>query len=101
MLKLGSSLPWQDAMEVLTGQREVLATPLLNYFEPLRIWLEKKNRENGEFIGWDIPVPNDECSNDTPNEIDVEEFESRSDVVQLSEPLPYSVRQSLDKIRKS
>jgi len=57
MLKLGSSRPWQDAMETLTGQRQVLATPLLNYFEPLRIWLEKKNKENEEFIGWNVTPP--------------------------------------------
>ena len=57
MLKMGASKPWQDAMEALTGQREVLATPLLNYFEPLRVWLEQKNAETGEYIGWDIPPP--------------------------------------------
>ena len=39
-------------MEAMTGQRDVLATPLLNYFEPLRVWLEAKNAENNEFIGW-------------------------------------------------
>ena len=55
MLKMGASKPWQDAMEALTGQREVLATPLLNYFEPLRVWLEQKNAETNEYIGWDIP----------------------------------------------
>ena len=55
MLKMGASKPWQDAMEAVTGQREVLATPLLNYFEPLRVWLEHKNAETNEYIGWDIP----------------------------------------------
>ena len=55
MLKLGASKQWQDAMEALTGQRDVLATPLLNYFEPLRVWLEQENARSGEYIGWDIP----------------------------------------------
>lgn len=55
MLKLGASKPWQDAMEALTGQRDILATPLLNYFEPLRVWLEAENIKNGDYIGWDIP----------------------------------------------
>lgn len=55
MLKLGASKPWQDAMEALTGQRDILATPLLNYFEPLRAWLEAENIKNGDYIGWDIP----------------------------------------------
>ena len=53
MLRLGASKPWQDAMEAMTGQRDVLATPLLNYFEPLRVWLEAKNKENGDYVGWD------------------------------------------------
>jgi hypothetical protein len=56
MLQLGASKPWQDAMEALTGQRDVLATPLLNYFEPLRVWLEAENEKNGEYIGWDVPA---------------------------------------------
>jgi len=56
MLKLGSSKPWFDAMEAMTGQRDVLATPLLNYFEPLRVWLEAENAKNNEFIGWEAPA---------------------------------------------
>lgn len=56
MLQLGASKPWQDAMEAMTGQRDVLATPMLNYFEPLRAWLEQKNAENNEYIGWDLPA---------------------------------------------
>nr|CAH0112907.1 unnamed protein product [Daphnia galeata] len=55
MLKLGASKPWQDAMEAMTGQRDVLASPLLNYFEPLMAWLEAENAKNGEYIGWDLP----------------------------------------------
>ena len=56
MLKLGSSKPWFDAMEAMTGQRDVLASPLLNYFEPLRVWLEAENAKNSEFIGWEAPA---------------------------------------------
>lgn len=53
---MNESIPWQDAMEVLTGHRDFVATPLLNYFEPLRVWLEGKNAENNEYIGWDLPI---------------------------------------------
>ena len=49
---MGSSRPWPDAMETLTGQREMSAQPLLNYFRPLQEWLEKENARNGEMIGW-------------------------------------------------
>lgn len=50
---MGSSRPWQDAMEVVTGQRKMDASGLLEYFEPLRVWLENDNRKTGEKIGWD------------------------------------------------
>jgi peptidyl-dipeptidase A len=50
MLALGASKPWPDALEVLTGEREVDATALLDYFAPLRAWLEEKNK--GAKCGW-------------------------------------------------
>lgn len=53
MLQMGSSHPWPDAMEVLTGQREMDAGGLLEYFRPLQKWLEEENKKNGEFIGWE------------------------------------------------
>ncbi|XP_071946990.1 angiotensin-converting enzyme-like [Antedon mediterranea] len=53
MLKLGRSKPWPEAMEAITGQREMSAKPLLQYFEPLREWLEEENKRNDEFIGWE------------------------------------------------
>lgn len=53
MLKLGSSKPWFDAMELLTGQRDMDAGPLLNYFSPLYDWLQNENQRTGEHIGWE------------------------------------------------
>jgi len=53
MLKLGSSKPWFDAMELLTGQREMDAGPLLNYFRPLYEWLQHENKRTGEYLGWE------------------------------------------------
>ena len=52
MLAMGRSRPWQDAMEALTGQREMKADAILEYYQPLMEWLEKTNAENGEIIGW-------------------------------------------------
>ena len=52
MLKLGSSLPWTDALEKLTGTREMSVGPLLSFFEPLKRWLEKTNKINGDEPGW-------------------------------------------------
>lgn len=53
MLQMGSSKPWPDAMEVLTGQRNMDAGALLQYFATLQDWLEKENERTGEYIGWE------------------------------------------------
>lgn len=52
MLSMGSSKSWQDAMEIMTGQRKMDARPMLEYFKPLFKWLVKKNKEIGATIGW-------------------------------------------------
>ncbi|XP_059056708.1 angiotensin-converting enzyme-like isoform X1 [Achroia grisella] len=53
MLKMGSSKPWPEAMEALTGQRSMKADGLLEYFKPLYEWLEVENQRTGEYIGWE------------------------------------------------
>jgi peptidyl-dipeptidase A len=50
MLSLGASVPWQDALFALTGQRALDATAILDYFAPLRAWLEDQNK--GQSCGW-------------------------------------------------
>jgi len=50
MLALGASRPWQEAMSVLDGETEADASALLEYFEPLRKWLDEANR--GETCGF-------------------------------------------------
>jgi peptidyl-dipeptidase A len=42
-LALGGSRPWPDALEALTGQREMDATAMVDYFAPLKAWLDKQN----------------------------------------------------------
>ena len=51
MLSLGASRPWEDAMEVLTGQRDIDAGPLMEFFQPILDWLTEENR--GHKVGWD------------------------------------------------
>lgn len=53
MLSMGTSKPWPDAMEVMTGQRQLDAGALLEYFKPMEEWLLKTNRELGVNIGWE------------------------------------------------
>jgi len=55
MLELGSSKPWPDAMEVITGQRQMDAGPLLEYFQPLHDWLRQQNE--GQEVTWDDSCP--------------------------------------------
>jgi peptidyl-dipeptidase A len=50
MLALGASRPWQEAMHVVTGQRQADPSALLDYFEPLRKWLKEQNK--AEVCGW-------------------------------------------------
>jgi len=50
MMLMGSSRPWPDALEVLTGEREMDARAILDYFAPLQRWLEEQNR--GRTCGW-------------------------------------------------
>ena len=50
MLALGQSRPWPDALEALTGQRQMDATAILDYFAPLKRWLDEQNR--GRKCGW-------------------------------------------------
>ncbi|XP_072156019.1 angiotensin-converting enzyme isoform X2 [Bemisia tabaci] len=52
MLRLGSSVPWQKAMEIMTGQGKMDASALLQYFSPLQQYLERENKRTGEYIGW-------------------------------------------------
>lgn len=52
MLELGSSKPWQDAMEKITQQRNMDSAGLLEYFKPLMEWLTKENKRTNEYIGW-------------------------------------------------
>lgn len=53
MLKLGKSKPWPDAMEAMTGTRNMSAEAFIEYFEPLKKFLEKRNKETGAYVGWE------------------------------------------------
>jgi peptidyl-dipeptidase A len=50
MLAMGQSKPWPDALEVLTGQRQMDASAILEYFAPLQKWLDQQNQ--GQKVGW-------------------------------------------------
>ena len=50
VLAMGESRPWPDALEALTGQRQMDATAMLDYFAPLKKWLDEQNA--GHHVGW-------------------------------------------------
>lgn len=50
MLEMGESRPWADDLEELTGQRQMDATAMLDYFAPLKKWLDEQNA--GHHVGW-------------------------------------------------
>jgi peptidyl-dipeptidase A len=50
LLEMGLSRPWPDALEALTGQRQMDATAIMDYFAPLKKWLDQQNA--GQPVGW-------------------------------------------------
>lgn len=50
MLEMGASRPWQEAMEKITGTRQMDAGAIRAYFKPLEDWLVEQNR--GKPVGW-------------------------------------------------
>jgi peptidyl-dipeptidase A len=53
MLELGASKPWPEALYQLTGSRQMDASALVEYFQPLKVWLDQQNK--GKPVGWESP----------------------------------------------
>jgi peptidyl-dipeptidase A len=47
MLAMGRSQPWPDALEALTGERQMDATAIIDYFKPLKAWLDAQAAKEG------------------------------------------------------
>ena len=50
MLELGASKPWPDALEAFTGERQMSGKAMVEYFAPLKKWLDQQNK--GQPQGW-------------------------------------------------
>jgi len=50
MLSMGLSRPWPEALEALTGAKQMDATAILDYFAPLSKWLDAQLA--GKQVGW-------------------------------------------------
>lgn len=44
MLSLGASRPWNEALKTLSGEEKMDATAILDYFAPLKVWLDAQNQ---------------------------------------------------------
>lgn len=50
MLQMGASKPWPEALAAFTGERDIDAGAIVEYFTPLDRWLAEQNK--GEKCGW-------------------------------------------------
>ncbi len=50
MMSLGASRPWQEALAKIAGERTLDASAMLEYFAPLRGWLDRQN--GTQRCGW-------------------------------------------------
>jgi peptidyl-dipeptidase A len=50
MLAMGQSRPWPEALAAFTGEKDIDATAIADYFAPLNAWLTEQNK--GQQCGW-------------------------------------------------
>lgn len=50
MLEAGQSRPWQETLYTMTGERTMDGGALIEYFAPLKEWLDRQNQ--GKPVGW-------------------------------------------------
>ena len=50
MLEMGMSKPWPYALEAFTGERKMSGKAMMDYFAPLKTWLDEQNK--GQTSGW-------------------------------------------------
>ena len=48
MLAMGSSEPWPAALKAMTGEDKMDATAIIDYFAPLKSWLDEQNKQVSE-----------------------------------------------------
>src|ERR1700716_3389282 len=50
MLRMGASRPWPEALAAFSGERDLDAGAIIDYFAPLERWLTAQNKD--ETCGW-------------------------------------------------
>ena len=44
MLAMGASKPWQEALKAISGEDKMDGGAMLEYFAPLKVWLDEQNK---------------------------------------------------------
>jgi peptidyl-dipeptidase A len=52
MMRLGSSVPWTEALYAATGETKLNGSHIREYFRPLEDWLRNENLRTNEYVGW-------------------------------------------------
>ena len=50
LLEAGASKPWTLTLEEFTGEKGLDASAIMEYFQPLKVWLDRQNA--GKPVGW-------------------------------------------------
>lgn len=50
MLEMGAEKPWPEALETFTGSRDMDGSAVVEYFDPLMVWLQEQNKDRN--CGW-------------------------------------------------
>jgi peptidyl-dipeptidase A len=56
MLEMGLSKSWPEALKTLTGEDKMDAGAMMDYFAPLKKWLDEQNAAAGVKPGWALPA---------------------------------------------
>ena len=70
MLQAGSSRPWPDILNEMTGSKKLNASALVEYFSPLEGWLDDQISNLGIPVGWNSTIddffPNENSTTAAP-----------------------------------
>lgn len=56
MLEMGQSRPWPEALKALTGEDKMDGNAMMEYFAPLKKWLDEQNAAANAKAGWQMPA---------------------------------------------
>ncbi|XP_064471673.1 angiotensin-converting enzyme-related protein-like [Ornithodoros turicata] len=52
MMSYGAAIPWRTALLIATGSETIDVEPLLEYYQPLHVWLKAQNERLKNPVGW-------------------------------------------------